>query len=129
MLQLTLLNSIAPKLRFEKTEGLSAKIRNWFSDGYRVSVPGTATCRSTSECEKDEICQSGYCTGLGHRYSTFGEYYGDEHSAIIQQYNSTSFQPISNGYNIDYISHLTKSFQPDPDNLYTHNYEHDYDYE
>ena len=81
MLRLTVLNSIAPKLQ-PKTEPLDAHTRNWFSDGYRVSAPGTNVCREDSDCEGSEICQSGYCAGIHRKYSTHGLYYGNEYKNL-----------------------------------------------
>ena len=82
MLRLCALNSIAPKLR-PSNEGLIAYTRNWFSDGYRTSAPGTNVCRQDSDCEGSEICKAGYCAGLQRKYSTYGLYYGDEYKNVL----------------------------------------------
>ena len=74
MLRLCILNSIMPKIQ-SPPENLVSKKRNWFSDGYRVSAPGTSTCRSDTDCEINEICQSGYCSGLKRPFGTFGIFY------------------------------------------------------
>ncbi len=81
MLRLTVLNSITPKLQVN-TEPLDAHTRNWFSDGYRVSAPGTNMCRQDSDCEGSEICQAGYCAGIHRKYSTHGLYYGNEYKKL-----------------------------------------------
>lgn len=42
-------------------ENLDAHIRVYYGDGYRTSIPGTSQCLDSSECEKNERCQGGYC--------------------------------------------------------------------
>ena len=82
MLRLCVLNSVAPKLR-PSNEGLIAYTRNWFTDGYRTSAPGTNVCRQDSDCENNEICKAGYCAGLQRKYSTYGLYYGDDYKIAL----------------------------------------------
>ena len=69
MLKICLLNSVAPKLQ-PASEKL-AIIRNWYSDGYRTSVPGTSVCTVTDECENGESCQSGRCTSISSDYEKY----------------------------------------------------------
>lgn len=38
-----------------------AKTRQYYTDGYRSGVSGTEKCISDSDCEINEVCQSGYC--------------------------------------------------------------------
>ena len=97
MYKICVLNSVAPKLKCRE-EKLVALARNWFSDGYRTSAPGTETCQVDSDCEKYERCQAGFCAGLPLRYDLIGVY-----SSI----------PDSG----DRITHTER-----------HNYDHDYGY-
>ena len=97
MLRLCVLNSVSPKLR-PATEGLNANTRNWFSDGYRTSVPDTNICRQDSDCEGSEICQSGYCAGIHRKYSTHGLYYGNEYKNLISD-TATSLSYLEHGNN------------------------------
>ena len=82
MIKLTLLNSVAPKLR-PKAESLDAHVRKWYSDGYRTGAPGTNTCREDTDCNIGEICQSGYCAGLHRSYGTHGMFYGNEYKDLV----------------------------------------------
>jgi len=88
MYSFCVLNSIIPKLK-PSTENLDAHSRNWYTDGYRTSTPSTNTCHQDSDCEGNEICQSGYCAGLHRTYSTYGLYYGNEYKRFIGEDSST----------------------------------------
>jgi len=127
MLQLTLLNSIAPKLRLNRSEPLDARYISWFTDGYRASAPGTNVCRQNTDCEVDEICQGGYCTGLNRIAQLHGLYYGDLHTNLL-----TDHHPLSHLlYSHHNFNDATQLFHQPDDFVrgYSHDYEYDYDYE
>lgn len=98
MYKLCVLTSIAPKLRPTR-ENLNAKTRNWFSDGYRTSVPGTSTCQVDTDCEAGEICQGGYCTGLRRSFDIHGTFKPDNYKDILTDNSSlASPQPTQSGF-------------------------------
>jgi hypothetical protein len=110
-LKLVLLNSIIPKITMEnRTEQLNTHIHNWFSHGYRYSVPRESTCSSDSDCNPDELCRGGYCAGLHRKYDIHGIFYGDEYNDMVGEKNN----PLSylghgeyyrpNDFFYDYIS-------------------------
>lgn len=129
MLQLALLNSIAPKLRLFYYEGLDARYRNWFTDGYRAAVAGTTTCHTNTDCEVNEVCQGGFCAGLQRPTNVNGLYYGDDEREILSQ-------PDSYATNYDYdhdqaFNDQGKQFyQPEiPKHNYMKDHEYDFDFE
>lgn len=98
MYRLCLLNSIVPKIK-PVSERLNAKTKNWYSDGYRASYPGTAICETNEDCEAGEICQAGYCAGLHRRFAVQGTFIGsDVYINPHDQYDSQD----STGYDYDY---------------------------
>lgn len=125
MLQLALLNSIAPKLRFIRFEGLDAHIRNWFTDGYRASMPGTAMCKTNTDCEADEICQSGYCTGLQRKTNVQGIYYGEDERNLLQ--STTPYSQLQLQTNEFRFNENGSPFSHPP--IQTHAYKRDYEYD
>jgi len=128
MLQLTILNSIAPKLRFNKQEKLDARHINWFTDGYRTSFSGSNTCRSNTDCESDEICQSGYCGGLKRIVGKHGLYHDTR--TILSNNDQLSYLEYTTNDNLfNNNDNMKKVVNQPPKNEYTKDYEHDYDYE
>ena len=139
MLRLCVLNSVAPKLR-PTTEGLDSRRRHWFSDGYRTSTPGTTTCRETTDCERNEICQSGYCTGIKRIYGTHGLYYGNEYRDMLAKDTPRSYLEHGNyaryqDFFYDYTKYIDHGTVQRPldhvirdDVVNRYGYDHDYDY-
>lgn len=98
-----------------RREYLNAYTRNWYTDGYRTSAPGTNTCREDSDCEGNEACQSGFCAGIRRKYSLYGLYFGNEYQRFlggetpydtsVGTYNPTSYlhsEPGGIPTNFDY---------------------------
>jgi hypothetical protein len=116
MWKITLLNCLAPKLRVR--ERLDAHSRNWFTDGYRTSTPGTTTCQSDTDCEGYEICQSGYCAGIPRQFDNYGTFIGGEY----QQFLDLERNPYPSSYGV-----LNQSATP-YETFHRHNFQNDYSY-
>jgi hypothetical protein len=95
MLRLTILNSLSYLFK-PKNENLYTNLKLHFSHDYSHKPIYKKSCQNNEDCNINEICLSGYCSGLNRKYNLHGIFIDNEYKNILENPHPLYFYNIDN---------------------------------